>query len=219
MIISSSLPSQKIPRPKNFDCGNSCRVLQLIFRRNPFIHPSTSVIISRADRKSQVRQCLGFCIAELWSPLAYESAEQKLKHCLTWDFLSALILTVLPFAVDSPFRTKEGSRVTLSTSWRIMTSSLSSSSAEGIWILGLAAAAADNLSKMAPELLRGISESEVLALKHESKIFRQSSNPVCGFSMREPVILCAVWPKENCLGSDLNQLQGWTTDRESFSRA
>ena len=94
MIISSSLPSQKIPRPKNFDCGNSCRVLQLIFRRNPFIHPSTSVIISRADRKSQVRQCLGFCTAELWSRLAYESAEQNLKHCLTWDFLSALILTL-----------------------------------------------------------------------------------------------------------------------------
>ena len=77
MIISSSLPSQKIPRPKNFDCGNSCRVLQLIFRRNPFIHPSTSVIISRADRKSQVRQCLGFCTADFCSLLAYESAEQK----------------------------------------------------------------------------------------------------------------------------------------------
>ena len=93
MIISSSLPSQKIPRPKNFDCGNSCRVLQLIFRRNPFIHPSTSVIISRADRKSQVRQCLGFCTSDLWSSSAYESAEQKPKHFITWDFLSALIIS------------------------------------------------------------------------------------------------------------------------------
>ena len=32
---------------------------------------------SRADGKSQVRQCLGFCTADLWSSLAYESAEQK----------------------------------------------------------------------------------------------------------------------------------------------
>ena len=46
----------------------------------------------RADRKShaQVRQCLGFCRADFWSSLAYASAEQKPKHCLTWDFLSAL---------------------------------------------------------------------------------------------------------------------------------
>ena len=83
--------------------------------------------ISRADRKSQVRQCLGFCTAALlfslayesaeegisiWpvtgyhqtdrksqvrlsladflSSLAYESAVEKPKYCLTWDFLSAL---------------------------------------------------------------------------------------------------------------------------------
>ena len=38
---------------------------------------------------------------------------------------------------------------------------------------------------------------EFIALKHESGILRQSSNPVCGFSMMEQVRLCAVWPIEN----------------------
>ena len=33
--------------------------------------------IIRAVRKSQFRKCLGFCTVDLWSPLAYESAEQK----------------------------------------------------------------------------------------------------------------------------------------------
>ena len=31
---------------------------------------------------------------------------------------------------------------------------------------------------------------------HTSSIFRQSSNPVSGFSMMEQVRLCAVWPTE-----------------------
>ena len=31
----------------------------------------------RADRKSQVRQCLGFCIAEFLSSLSYETTKQK----------------------------------------------------------------------------------------------------------------------------------------------
>ena len=48
--------------------------------------------INRVDRKSQVRQCLGFCAADIWSLLAYESAEQKPKHFLTWDLLSALAI-------------------------------------------------------------------------------------------------------------------------------
>ena len=49
--------------------------------------------IDRADRKSQVRQCLDLCTAVFCSLLAYESAEQKPKHFLTWDFLSALPIT------------------------------------------------------------------------------------------------------------------------------
>ena len=43
--------------------------------------PSTTVesglLINRADRKSQFRQCLGFCTADFMSLLAYESAKQK----------------------------------------------------------------------------------------------------------------------------------------------
>ena len=42
-------------------------------------------LISRADRKSQVRKCLGFCTSKFLSSLAYESAKQKQKHYLTWD--------------------------------------------------------------------------------------------------------------------------------------
>ena len=62
-------------------------------------------------------------------------------------------------------------------------------------------------------------QPEFLALKHESRILRDSSNPVCGFSMMEQARLCAVWPIENWLGSSLNQIQGWTTVRESYSCA
>ena len=35
----------------------------------------------------------GFCTADFWSSLAYESAEQKPKHCLTPRFLIPLLLT------------------------------------------------------------------------------------------------------------------------------
>jgi len=45
---------------------------------------------SIADRKSQVRTCLGFCAADYKSLLAYES-DKKHKYCLTWDFPSALV--------------------------------------------------------------------------------------------------------------------------------
>ena len=62
-------------------------------------------------------------------------------------------------------------------------------------------------------------KTEFLSLKHESRILGHSSNPVCGFSMMDQVRLCAVWPMENLLGSSLNQIQGWTTVRESYSHA
>ena len=39
-----------------------------------------SLLMSRADRKSQ---CLGLSTADFLSSLAYESAEQKPKHCQT----------------------------------------------------------------------------------------------------------------------------------------
>ena len=40
-------------------------------------------VIAIADMKSRVRQCLGFCTADFLSLLAYETGEQKPKHCLT----------------------------------------------------------------------------------------------------------------------------------------
>ena len=64
---------------------------------------------------------------------------------------------------------------------------------------------------------RGYRE-EVLALKHESRILGQSSNPVCGFSVMEQVRLCTVWTMENWLGYSLNQIQGFTTVRKSYPR-
>ena len=61
--------------------------------------------------------------------------------------------------------------------------------------------------------------TEFLVLNQESRILGHSSNPVCGFSVMEQVILCAVWPMENWLGSSMNQIEGWTTVRESYYRA
>ena len=57
-----------------------------------------------------------------------------------------------------------------------------------------------------------MSAPEFLALKHESMIFGHSS-------MMKQVRLFDVWPTENWLGSSLNHIQGWTTVRESYSRA
>ena len=45
--------------------------------------PDDATIQERTDRKSQVRQCLGFCTADLWPPLVYELAEQIPKYFLT----------------------------------------------------------------------------------------------------------------------------------------
>ena len=52
---------------------------------------------------------------------------------------------------------------------------------------------------------------EIYSEEHTSRIFRQSSNPISGFSMMEQVRLCAVWPMENWLGSSMNHIQGWIT--------
>ena len=51
-------------------------------------------VFIRADRKSQVKQSLGFCTAYFWPSLACESAEQKPKHCQIWGFPSALVFIV-----------------------------------------------------------------------------------------------------------------------------
>ena len=76
-----------------------------------------------------------------------------------------------------------------------------------------------HIYELCPHLFDVTFPSESIALKHESRILGHSSNPVCGFSMMEQVRLCAVLPMENWLGSSLNQIQVWTTVRESYSRA
>ena len=82
----------------------ACRKLEHLFcgllhtkrlQKAQILYPNLTVII-RAGRKSQVRQCQGFCTAaaDLWSLLAYESAELNPKYGLTGDFLSALVINV-----------------------------------------------------------------------------------------------------------------------------
>ena len=39
-----------------------------------------------------MKQYLSFNTADFWSSLSYKLAEQKPKLCLTWDFLSALVI-------------------------------------------------------------------------------------------------------------------------------
>ena len=62
-------------------------------------------------------------------------------------------------------------------------------------------------------------QPDFLALKQESRILGHSSDPLCGFSMMQQVMLCAVWPMENWLGSYLYHIQGWTTVRGFYSHA
>ena len=66
-------------------------------------------------------------------------------------------------------------------------------------------------TEVAEEMRKLILRPDILSLKHDSSIFRESSNPVCCFSMMEQVRLCAVWPMENWLGSSMNHIQGWMT--------
>ena len=67
-----------------------------------------------------------------------------------------------------------------------------------------------SLSRSSPVNWINLSVPEFLALKHDSRIFGQTSSP-CGFSMMEHVRLCAEWPIENWLGSSLNLIRGSTT--------
>ena len=56
------------------------------------------------------------------------------------------------------------------------------------------------------DIREDISFTDIFFLKHACSILRQSLNPVSGFSMMEPVKLCAVWPMENWLGSSTNHM-------------
>ena len=58
---------------------------------------------------------------------------------------------------------------------------------------------------------KGCPRPEIYSEEHTSSIFRQSSNPVCGFSNTEQVRLCAVWTIENWHGSSMNHIKGWRT--------
>ena len=51
------------------------------------VEASSAETTNKGCKKEQVRQCLGFCTADFWSLLVYESAVQKSKHCLTCTFL------------------------------------------------------------------------------------------------------------------------------------
>ena len=68
-------------------------------------YPPFSRTMDRADRKSQVRQCFGFCTADLLSSLAYESDVQKPKYCPTWNFPSALTMEQNDFPPSFPYST------------------------------------------------------------------------------------------------------------------
>ena len=77
----------------------------------------------------------------------------------------------------------------------------------------------DEKSRFATKMHFHLRGSRVPFSLHESRILGHSSNAVCAFSMMEQVRLFAVWPTENWLGYSLNQIQGWPTVRESYSRA
>ena len=53
----------------------------------------------------------------------------------------------------------------------------------------------------------GQASSDILFLKHACSILRQSSYPVCGFSMMKQFRLCAVWRTKIWLGSSMNHIQ------------
>ena len=57
------------------------------------------------------------------------------------------------------------------------------------------------------EVLAAALGPDILFLKHDSSIFRQSCNPASGFSMMEQVKLCAVCLIENWLGSSMYRVE------------
>ena len=56
----------------------------------------SSSLTIRGIRNPGVTQCLGFYTADFWSSSAYESAEQKTKHCLTPGLLIPLLTIASP---------------------------------------------------------------------------------------------------------------------------
>ena len=61
-----------------------------------FVDASLSYIVDvQRYQESGSWAMFGFCTADFWSSFAYESAEQKPKHCLTPGFLIPLKMIVL----------------------------------------------------------------------------------------------------------------------------
>ena len=102
---------------------------------------------------------LGFCTADFWPALAYESAKQKPKHCLTWDFLSALIIVLLIFAKIcwKYFVTKMSSTQSIAgpTFWRN----------EGLGWRSTSVKKEDDRMRKCSEMKQKVSENHVFELK------------------------------------------------------
>ena len=73
---------------------------------------------------------LVFCSTDFWTSLAYESADQKPKHCLTPRFLIPLPLTQIVFFFRLSSRTRSRQRCCRSCSTARRTGSRSPSSSE-----------------------------------------------------------------------------------------
>ena len=69
-----------------------------------------------------------------------------------------------------------------------------------------------------PSLLWTIVTGQYMMCENQATVQGLLRHILCGFSMTEQVRLCAVWPMENWLVYSLNQIQCWTTVRESYSR-
>ena len=74
-------PEEAVRIHTDLRCSGSLAIHWGTFKGSCPCFPLLSFLLNRADRKSQVRQCLGFS----WSWLPKSAL---LKHCLTWDFLS-----------------------------------------------------------------------------------------------------------------------------------
>ena len=92
----------------------------------PLLSQQTWFVI-KGCKEEQVRQCLGFCTADFWSWLVYESAVQKPKHCLTCSFLHRLLKRYSVYRVDmAPEMQKQAKRAALASAGNCSVSSVTS---------------------------------------------------------------------------------------------
>ena len=80
-----------------------------------------------------------------------------------------------------------------------------------LWLRGIWTFPEFTFARPTYTLLKG-ETSKVCEFTHPYMTFLvPGSNPACGFSMKEQVRLCAVWPMENWLCSSMNHIQGGKT--------